>query len=81
MSEETEPVKPEPFPKPLPKREAGNTAEIENIEPETSPCSVPAAHIRSYEQCCDKYARGEMSDLDVLGEVIGTLKKLRSADK
>ena len=41
-------------------------------------CPIPPEHVRTYEECCDKYAKGEMSDLDVLGEVIGTLKKLRS---
>lgn len=79
MSED-QPVEPEPFPSRVPKPTSGNNT-IENIEPETSPCPIPAEHVRNYEVCCDKYARGEMSDLDVLGEVIGTLKKLRSGDK
>lgn len=80
MSED-QPVEPEPFPKRVPKVESGNSMESESLEPQPLVCPVVAEHVRNYETCCDKYARGEMSDLDVLGEVIGTLKKLRSGDK
>ena len=77
MSEESEPVKPEPFPKPLPKRETGNTPEIENIEPETSPCPILPKHIKLFEDCCTKFEKGEMTDLEVMDHVIKSLRELK----
>jgi len=79
MSEESEPIEPEPFPKRVPKPESGNNT-IENIEPEApdlSQCPVVPDYVRSYETCCKEYSEGKLEDLDVLMNVIDSLKKLR----
>lgn len=65
------------FPKLVPKRETGNTPETESIESEVSPCPVPEPHVQSFAECCERYKRGELTDLDVVSEVIDSLKKLR----
>ena len=78
---------PESVPETVPNREKkiGNmetTVESTNLNELTNDkgCPVPPEHVRSYSECCDRYAKGEISDLDVIGEVIGTLKKLRSGN-
>jgi len=77
MSEESEPIEPEPFPKRVPKPESGNSMEIENIESEASPCPIPEPHVQSFTECCERYKRGELTDLDVVSEVIKNLKELK----
>jgi hypothetical protein len=79
MSED-EYVEPKSFPKLVPKPEAGNSMEPENIEPQTpdlSQCPVVPDYVRSYETCCKEYSEGKQTDLDVLSNVIDSLKKLR----
>lgn len=49
--------------------------EGKQIPPE---CPVPPEHVQLYQECCEKYQAGEMTDLDVMMEVVKTLKGLRS---
>ncbi|MCJ7633637.1 hypothetical protein MUP77_14765 [Candidatus Bathyarchaeota archaeon] len=68
------------FPKFVPKREAGNSMEPESIEsevPDLSQCPKIPDYVRSYETCCKEYSEGKQTDLDVLSNVIESLKKLR----
>jgi hypothetical protein len=77
MSED-QPVESETFPKRVPKPESGNSMEIENIE-QSQPfeCPIPPEHVKTFAECCDKFQRGEMSDLDVVDHVVKTLKELK----
>lgn len=51
--------------------------EIEKPEPV---CPVPPEHVQLFQDCCDKYEKGEMSDLDVMIEVARTLKGLKKGE-
>jgi len=75
MSED-QPVESEPFPKRVPKLESGNST-IGNVESEVSPCPIPPEHVKLFEECCTKYEKGEMTDLEVMDHVIKTLKELK----
>jgi hypothetical protein len=83
MSEDeqgSEPEAPQPFPKLVPKTERGNSPEIESIEseaPDLSQCPKIPDYVKSYETCCKEYSEGKQTDLDVLSNVIDSLKKLR----
>lgn len=47
------------------------------LNPDPLKCSVPPAHVKDYQECCEAYEKGEMTDLDVLGNVINSLKKIK----
>jgi hypothetical protein len=67
------------FPKFVPKTEHGNSV-LENVEseaPDLSQCPKIPDYVRSYETCCKEYSEGKQTDLDVLSNVIDSLKKLR----
>jgi len=51
------------------------------VEHATTPteCYVPPSHVKEYGECCEKYTKGEMSDLEVMGKVIDTLGRLRKS--
>jgi len=79
MSEDeqgSEPEAPQTFPKLVPKIERGNSV-LENVESEASPCPVPEPHVQSFAECCEKFQRNEMSDLDVMDHVVKTLRELK----
>ena len=40
-------------------------------------CPVPPEHVKLFQDCCDKYQKGEISDIDVMIEVAKTLKGLK----
>lgn len=69
---------PESVPETVPSDASLREKKIGNME---NPCPIPPEHVRSYSECCDKYAKGEISDLDVIGEVISSLRKLRTEGK
>ena len=76
MSED-EPVESETFPRRVPKPESGNSMESESLEPQPPVCPVPEPHIANFAECCEKFQRGEMSDLDVVDHVVKTLRELK----
>lgn len=41
------------------------------------PCPIPPEHVKVFEECCDRYQKGEISDIDVMETVIKTLKKMK----
>lgn len=45
-----------------------------------APCPVPPEHVKLFEECCTKYEKGEMSDLDVMIEVAKSLKGLKKEE-
>ena len=70
--EETEPAKPE---------KTGLFGEpIEDVETSKPVCPVPPEHVKLFEECCDKYQKGEMSDIEVMENVITTLKKIKKEE-
>jgi hypothetical protein len=73
----SEPEVPQPFPKLVPKTERGNSMESESIEPQPFECPVPEPHVANFASCCEKFQRGEMSDLDVMDHVVKTLRELK----
>ena len=40
-------------------------------------CPTPPEHVQAYQDACEKYSKGEMTDLEVMGKVIDDLRKLR----
>jgi hypothetical protein len=76
MSED-QPAESETFPKRVPKPESGNSIESESLEPQPFECPIPPEHVKTFAECCDKFQRGEMSDLDVVDHVVKTLKELK----
>lgn len=59
--------------------EKESTQEVPQKEKPLEKCSVPPAHVKDYQDCCEKYTKGEMSDLEVMGKVIDTLGRLRKS--
>lgn len=57
----------------VPKEKSGQPG-INAVAPR---CPVPPEHVQLFEDCCNKYEKGEMSDIDVMETVITTLKKLK----
>lgn len=41
------------------------------------PCPVPPEHVQLFQDCCSKYEKGEISDIDVMIEVAKSLKNLK----
>ena len=52
--------------------------EIPVVPPSQLPrCPVPATHVKDFEQCCQDYAEGKLSESEVLTKVGEALKTLR----
>ena len=43
-------------------------------------CPVPPEHVKLFQDCCDRYQQGEISDIDVMIEVAKSLKELKKAE-
>jgi len=52
---------------------------LPQIEQE-APCPVPSEHVKRFEECCDKYQKGEMTDIEVMETVITTLKTIKKEE-
>jgi len=64
----------------VPKGEIEEITQIETPE-ETGPiCPVPPEHVKLFQDCCERYQKGEMTDLDVMIEVATTLKGLKKME-
>jgi len=82
LSEEESQEVPHKSPKEKPIKK---TTEVLNIAPEglkikSAPCPVPAEHVKLFEECCDKYEKGEMTDTEVMEKVRTTLKDLKKEE-
>ena len=53
---------------------------IEDAETSKPVCPAPPEHVKLFEECCDKYRKGQMSDIEVMETVIGTLKKIKKEE-
>lgn len=51
--------------------------ETVKVKSEHLVCPPPPPHVKTYQDCCEAYKRGEMTDLDVLASVINDLRKFR----
>lgn len=66
----------------VPRKEKTRLDDLDQIEaPETviegPVCPIPPEHVKLFEECCERYQKGEMTDLDVITEVAKTLKGLK----
>jgi len=52
----------------------------ESVKVEKPVCPTTPKHVQLYQDCCDKFEKGEMTDIDVMEHVIGTLKKIRKTE-
>ena len=59
----------------------GDIESLPQIGQETPPCPVPAEHVKVFEECCDKYEKGEMTGTEVMDQVRTTLKGLKKEEK
>lgn len=55
--------------------------QIPVVPPHLIRCPVPATHVKDYEDVCAKFARGEISEADVVAKVNESLKGLKPAPK
>lgn len=56
-------------------------SKVEKKTEEAKPtCPVPPEHVQLFQDSCDKYEKGEITDIDVMIEVAKTLKELKKAE-